>query len=692
MGDQDLFFEDRKGKINSKQRKRKLKSQEAKDVCNSGEMETTEELRKKHSKSLYHKGPNSYPRSVDKRNSLEYSKDNESYSPQNRGNLDYRKNSNSFQRKKYNKNDRDNNYGNYSNKNSDASEPPEKDKKLSELVSYYEKILQTLKTGLSKDETEIFVSNVLQETEGYEVKLSSHRFSSHCIELLLAVSNDPAISRQFMAAFALEKEEICTNANATHITELLLNIAVQNIQNWSSVLEQNEESAEKENVSYFISWISDLAEFVVENFCSCLQNQYACHVVCSVIRALGGDMSSATDSISKRSAEHKKEFRQQYTGDSTLEVKQHTASVVLESTPKFFCKFLKKMSKTLLTIEGIVDYVTDSSSATVIETLLCILKKRIPKRCKKLISGLATNVFSERNDNGIPKAFTHRNCSFVVEKMFEAADEELQQHLWNEYFTDSLESLVTHSVGNFIIQRLFDVVESKALFELMNEKVGTVFGKILSCRYYGLFISIAGACNRLKTQQAQFMKNIMHSLQCLEPEEKQIQLVSRLLGFQVSDQPKISICLQGSLLVQAILKFQKPIKVVNSVLNMKPQELGHLARHMQGCHVLNAFLSSSTVGEKSKDKLIQSLKPCIIDIASDRNGSLTLSRMWMLLTMKQKSSMAQILVQEEKTLNGNNNGNVLLKKCGIFYFKKNIEKWREIQNNLSQSRNFNKRM
>ncbi|CAL1274323.1 unnamed protein product [Larinioides sclopetarius] len=651
MGDQDLFFEDRKGKINSKQRKRKLKNQEAKNVCNSGEIETAEEPLRKNPKLLNHKGLNSYTRNPKKQNSFEYYKDNECYSSKNRGNVDFQENAKSFQRQKYIKKDRFNKYDNYSNKNSDVSEPPEKDKKLSELVSYYEKILQTLKTGLSKDETEIFVSNVLQETEGYEVKLASHRFSSHCIELLLAVSNDPAITRQFMAAFALEKEEICTNANATHITELLLNIAVQNIQNWSSILEQNEESPEKENVSFFISWISDLAEFIVENFCSCLQNQYACHVVCSVIRALGGDMSSATDSISKRSAEHKKEFRQQYT-----------------------------------------DYVTESSSATVIETLLCILKKRIPKRCKKLISGLATNVFSERNDNGIPKAFIHKNCSFVVEKMFQAADDELQQHLWNEYFTDSLESLVTHSVGNFIIQRLFDVVESKALLELMSEKIETIFDKILSCRNYGLFISIAGACNRLKTRQAQFIKNIMHCLQCSEPEEKQIQLVPRLLGFQISDQPKIVICLQGSLLVQAILKFQKPIKVVNSILNMKPQELGHLACHMQGCHVLNAFLTSTTVGEKSKDKLIQSLKPCIINIASDRNGSLTLSRMWMLLTMKQKSSMAQILVQEEKTLNGNNNGSVLLKKCGIFYFKKNIEKWREIQNNLSQSRNFNKRI
>ncbi|GIY93574.1 nucleolar protein 9 [Caerostris extrusa] len=84
-----------------------------------------------------------------------------------------------------------------------------------------------------------------------------------------------------------------------------------------------------------------------------------------------------------------------------------------------------------------------------------------------------------------------------------------------------------------------------------------MFEGILSSRFYGIFLSIADTCNRLKIQQAQFTKNIMLCLQCLEPEEKQIQLVPRALGFLVNDQPKLSICLQGSLLVQALLKFQK---------------------------------------------------------------------------------------------------------------------------------------
>lgn len=76
----------------------------------------------------------------------------------------------------------------------------------------------------------MFITNVLSESQGYEVQLSSNKVSSHCIELLLSISKDPEISQQFMAAFAKEKYEVATNSNASHITELLLNIALQRIQ------------------------------------------------------------------------------------------------------------------------------------------------------------------------------------------------------------------------------------------------------------------------------------------------------------------------------------------------------------------------------------------------------------------------------------------------------------------------------
>ncbi|GFY67401.1 nucleolar protein 9 [Trichonephila inaurata madagascariensis] len=333
------------------------------------------------------------------------------------------------------------------------------------------------------------------------------------------------------------------------------------MQNWHLVLQSEETDPEKENVTYFMSWISEFGEFIIQNFHYCLQNQFACHVVCSEIRALGGDMSSATDFMSKKSVKHKKHFRHELGEESSKA--EFFVPVILGDIPKCFTKLLKKITKTFLEMEEIklINYVTGGSSSIVIQTLLCILKKRLPKKCNKFISGLSTKIFSEKNDNNIPKVLLHRNCSFIFEKMFASANEELQLSLWNDYIADSLEYLVTHSVGNCIIQRLFDVVESKEQFELMNEKIGNMFEIVRNCGHYSIFVSIAGACNRLKVQQAQFLQNIMQCLQCATPEAKQIQLVPRLLGFKVCDQSEISICLQGSLLVQAILKFQKPIKV-----------------------------------------------------------------------------------------------------------------------------------
>lgn len=37
---------------------------------------------------------------------------------------------------------------------------------------------------------------------------------------------------------------------------------------------------------------------------------------------------------------------------------------------------------------------------------------------------------------------------------------------------------------------------------------------------------------------------------------------------------------------------------------MSPEDIEFLSGHMQGCHVLNAFFGSVTVGDKNKEKLL----------------------------------------------------------------------------------------
>jgi nucleolar protein 9 len=87
------------------------------------------------------------------------------------------------------------------------------------------------------------------------------------------------------------------------------------------------------------------------------------------------------------------------------------------------------------------------------------------------------------------------------------------------------------------------------------------------------------------------------------------------------------VALQGSLLLQACLNFNKPIKVirdfnpssialkfksyfqfVQSILALDSDTLVQILSDPKGCHVSDAFVTSKFVGEKSREKLFQCLK------------------------------------------------------------------------------------
>lgn len=64
-------------------------------------------------------------------------------------------------------------------------------------------------------------------------------------------------------------------------------------------------------------------------------------------------------------------------------------------------------------------------------------------------------------------------------------------------------------------------------------------------------------------------------------------------------------------MVQALLKFQVPKVVVNSLLKMSPDDIiGRLSCDPSGSHVVTAFLSSPTVALKRKNKLTKTLEVC----------------------------------------------------------------------------------
>ncbi len=102
----------------------------------------------------------------------------------------------------------------------------------------------------------------------------------------------------------------------------------------------------------------------------------------------------------------------------------------------------------------------------------------------------------------------------------------------------------------------------------------------------------------------------MKCLQCSNAQEKFAALLVRMVTREAwSEEKSFPVHLHGSLMLQELLKFSKPIKVVSSLLSgMTPAQLRELLSDPRGCHIADAFVESATVGEKSREGLIKALK------------------------------------------------------------------------------------
>ncbi|KAF2361311.1 Armadillo-type fold [Trinorchestia longiramus] len=70
----------------------------------------------------------------------------------------------------------------------------------------------------------------------------------------------------------------------------------------------------------------------------------------------------------------------------------------------------------------------------------------------------------------------------------------------------------------------------------------------------------------------------------------------------------LTVTLHGSLILQELLQFFKPIKLVRSLLQIDTPELLRLMQDPKGSHVIDAFCSSEHIGPKSWGALVSKIQ------------------------------------------------------------------------------------
>lgn len=102
----------------------------------------------------------------------------------------------------------------------------------------------------------------------------------------------------------------------------------------------------------------------------------------------------------------------------------------------------------------------------------------------------------------------------------------------------------------------------------------------------------------------------MKALHCTEPRERETSFIPatiHLSPFEKLETLKSHhyfVNLHGSIIIQLMLDFNKPIKIINSILSMDQKELTKLFCDPKGSHIIDSYMQSVSVGEKSREKLI----------------------------------------------------------------------------------------
>uniref|UniRef100_T1H8F2 Uncharacterized protein n=1 Tax=Rhodnius prolixus TaxID=13249 RepID=T1H8F2_RHOPR len=319
---------------------------------------------------------------------------------------------------------------------------------------------------------------------------------------------------------------------------------------------------------------------------------------------------------------------------------------------------VKKFSKKLMKWPEIADNYYHESISGFLQILIYSLKAVSIKKCQKFVRFLMENCFMKNDDN-------------------------LPDTVSVEYFEDVPWSREAAVGSNSIWGVLFNKE-----FANIVEGVKDKFSEIISANHFDILHALSDACVNTGEKQGEFLKNLTTAVGCSSPNKERylfLCVISMKTCDEVSTEVDVNVNLHGSLIVQNIFKFKKPQKFIEAALSLNISTLKRILTDAKGCHVTDAFFDSSTVGAKSKDRLLNALKGHYIDLAVDKYGSRSFDVIWNYANQKQrKLIISELSRQVMKT----SFGTIIALKIGLEKYIKDKCAWERAYNSTNKTNKF----
>ncbi|KAJ8957662.1 hypothetical protein NQ318_017554 [Aromia moschata] len=533
-----------------------------------------------------------------------------------------------------------------------------------DTYQYFIRIMETYREGFANDEERsIFADNVFEQTVSKEVECSCNQVGCRVVETLLPFSNDDTL-RKFMEAFSSDLRRLCGDRFASHVLEALV------VQACTRSFTSSDESK-----SYFKEFSAKISKFLLNNLEDYVWDTYGNHIVRTCLENLVQLPKEGNKNEGRVKVEENQDIPEEYVGI----VKEYGERIIV--WPQFNELCSSELTSCLL------------------QVLLKCLKKTDKKLLKKYLKKLLDEIFApnaEENTGAgtsLSPAFLSKPVLMLLETTVQIAPPKTFTQIYAKCFKGNLPKLSKTRNTNFAVQKLIQYCTEKVEFEAMFDELSDHFAEIIEAGHTGVILALAQTCKRLCAKQGSFVQNLMKSLNCSEPEERQTNFIVSLSRFckYGPDQPsnenlqKEKLNLHGTLILQALLDFNKPIKIVNGILGMEQTQLKDLFCNTMGSHIVDSYVKGAFVGEKSREKLVRKMMGAYREMASLKYGSRSFEAIWNAAALKAKLQIMDELCYKDGAWSNSECGKIIAAKVNLALYKRNKEEWKNSLNKVDKS-------
>lgn len=510
------------------------------------------------------------------------------------------------------------------------------------LTNEGSKVIEKIAGFAGEDKFTDFATKILDNMENHEKLLSDNR-SLYALEALVRVLTIRSIN-------------IKTNTDGPDAKRMK---RATNVLDYNLTFDKSDE-----HQKFCENSVTKFTKIILSKVDEMMFDKNASHLVRSSIEALAGLVK-----VSKGNRDHFVNLKQEHASREAFKIPEEWLEILrqftthisssMKSTPDFTHNETASLVSQSL-VQSLKNVENDFNDTTIADFVKSAMKKSYKLKKVKELDDLKLTLQSASSVR-------------LFEELLSICDEEMLKEIYTRYLSPHLMMFCKSPDLNFTIQKFItSEALNKETFEEIFDNLSENIGEIIAKGHTGVIVAISKTCEKLKSKQGQFMQSLCVALDCAN--KKAELFIYPLITLKSADSKEVH--LHGSVIVQNMLKFQKPIKLVQNMLEMKSFELANIFCDPKGSRIADVFMESKSIGEKNREKLVKHIEGNYLKLALSKNGAFVLEKFFASSSVLQKEIIVKELSEKMNQLKSSTSGRILIHKFAIENYTRNAAQWK----------------